>query len=150
MLAEASAVSALPMRFSQSSKSFHAWPHVEVTYTPAFMPVSIANVVQVQVSFWLLWNCMCFFRPCSNCASEPSLGLTKYMRQTLEAFWALMACVEELAELAWAQQPVAQIKLIARTALPDFMMFSPGELNSRCAPYLFRQNMSRNIVRAAW
>jgi hypothetical protein len=41
---------------------------------------------------------------------------------------------------------VAQIKLIARTALPDFMMFSPDELNSRCAPYLFIQNMSRNFV----
>jgi hypothetical protein len=72
------------------------------------------------------------------------------MRQTLEAFWALMAWVEELAEPAWAQQPVAQIKLIARTALPDFIMFSPDELNSRCAHYSFIQSMSNLPTSTIW
>src|SRR5882762_6023978 len=95
MLAAASAASTLPIFASQSSKSFQACPQVEVTYVPVLSPVWIAKVFQVQVSFWLPWNALCFFRAASNCWVIPGFGVWKKMRHTLLAFCALMACVFE-------------------------------------------------------
>src|SRR4051812_2808921 len=104
MLAPASAASAFPIFFSQSSKSFQLCPQVEVTYVPVLSPVWISKVFHVQVSFCEAWNWLCFFLAVSYAWVAPGLGVWKKIRQTLLAFCALMAAVfEPLAEPAWAQ-----------------------------------------------
>src|SRR4051812_40937541 len=145
MLLPASAASALPIFASQSSKSFHECPQVDVTYVPVLSPVWISKVAHVQVSFWLPWKALCFFRADSNCWVMPGLGVWKKMRQTLFAFCAFTAWVFEPTAAPLCAAPVATKREATIRVVIGIRIARPsGEMSRGAQLYAVYRTLSKD------